>query len=237
MGYVPHRREVKTLSALGELRSVGLFFGFFHLGIGKQMRSVISSRPAGFFMGVVSLFVAAISLNAQVVSLTLGLDVNSPYGLSEPWFTLRNGLLRCEEIESVAERPDVKAGTGEVTTKGGKLPDLGRLEQAIKDCGAGARLRSVEATVEGELVARGNQRVLKLPMGELALKPLSKAVEGATRSKEPAVAELEAYERLMKHATAEKRVRVIGPLRMETSNQKFFLEVRTFSPTAATLRN
>lgn len=197
------------------------------------MRTLNRSLLAGFFTAAVSL----LSANAQVVSLTLGLDVNSPYGLSEPWFTLRNGLLRCEQLQTVAERPDVKTRTAEVTTKGGKLPDLVQLQKAIQDCGAGARLRGVEATVEGELITVENQHVLKFPGGEVPLKPLSKAIESAAGIKPPAAAELEAYDRLGKPATTQRRIRISGPLKIETSGQKMFLEVRTFAPAAAALRN
>src|SRR5688572_26315120 len=81
---------------------------------------------------------------SEVLSLTLGLDVNSPYGLSEPWFTIRNALLRCDDLQSVAERPDVKAATAEVTTKGRQLPDFAKLQKAVSESGGGASLRGVE---------------------------------------------------------------------------------------------
>jgi len=122
---------------------------------------------------ILCLVVMPFSALSQVQSITLGIDVNSPYGLSEPWFTIRNALLRCDQIETVAERPDVKNSTAAVTPKRGKLPDPAKLEKAIVDSGAGARLRSVEVTAEGELIRKGDKVQLRLPEKQVLLRGLN----------------------------------------------------------------
>ena len=161
---------------------------------------------------------------SQAHSLTLGIDVNSPYGLSEPWFTIRNALLRCEEFQSVAERPDRKTATADVVPKNGELPDVSKLQKVISESGAGATLRGVEATVEGELLQNDGKWVLRIPGKELWLKPLTGMVQHErNRPKPPRDEELNAYERLL--ASRPKRVRVTGPLR---SGRGLSLEVRVF---------
>src|SRR5687768_7340296 len=122
------------------------------------------------------LCLAAISGFGQVHSLTLGLDVNSPYGLSEPWFTIRNGLLRCEDIETVAERPDLKSAVAQVTPRDGRLPDFEKLQRALSESGAGASLRGVEATVEGELAVINGKPLLRIGEREIPLRPLTELV-------------------------------------------------------------
>ena len=165
-----------------------------------------------------------LSAFSQVHSLTLGIDVNSPYGLSEPWFTIRNALLRCEDFQSVAERPDRKAATAEVLTKNGELPDIAKLQKVISESGAGATLRGVEATVEGELLQNDGKWVLRIRGKELSLKPLTVLIQHErNRPRPPKDEELNAYERLV--ANRSKRVRVTGPLRSEHG---LSLEVRAF---------
>ena len=152
----------------------------------------------------VSLLALPFAAICQVHSLTLGIDVNSPYGLSEPWFTIRNALLRCDEIETVAERPDLKTGTAAVTPKRGKLPDPAKLEKAIAESGAGARLRSVEVIAEGKLIRRGDKLQLRLPEKQVLLR-------GATG--------------LLQQPNQSTRWRVTGPLRW---TPELLIEVRAF---------
>ena len=173
---------------------------------------------------IVCLLAMPLSALSQVRSLTLGIDVNSPYGLSEPWFTIRNALLRCEHFQSVAERPDRKAATAEVATKNGELPDIAKVQKVISESGAGATLRGLEATVEGELLQADGKWVLRIPGKELSLKPLTVMVQHErNRPSLPKDEELNAYERLVAHRP--KRVRVTGPLR---STGGLSLEVRIF---------
>jgi len=161
---------------------------------------------------------------SQVHSLTLGIDVNSPYGLSEPWFTIRNALLRCPDIATVAEQANRKSATGEVTTKNAQLPDLMKLETVIRESVAGATLRAVEATVEGDLLQVQGKWHLRFSGKEIPLRPVTVLVQQERKKPRPPTnEELNAYERLL--AKPPKRVRVTGPLR---SNPALALEVRAF---------
>ena len=163
---------------------------------------------------------------SQVHSLTLGFDVNSPYGLSEPWFTIRNGLLRCDELQTVAERPDAKTATAEATNKGGQLPDLAKIQKALGESGAGATLRGVEATIEGELVLAQDKWMLRLAGKEIPLLPLTELVQQERKRPKLATAEeLGAFERLTRSPNRGKRWRVTGPLRWQSALD---MEVRTF---------
>ena len=158
----------------------------------------------------------------QVVSLTLQIEVNSPYGLSEPWFTIRNGLLRHPGVESVAERPNLKAHTGTVTTKEGRLLTPDELGRAVRECGAGASLRAVEAVIDGMVTVRSEMMYLKVPDAEIRLRPLAEAETGA-------------YERLKKES---KPVRVSGLLTQEANDPRrrtFVLEVRSVETLSKTL--
>ena len=166
----------------------------------------------------------ATSALAQVHSLTLGLDVNSPYGLSEPWFTIRNALLRCEDLQSVAEQADRKTGTAQVTTKSGLLPDLAKLQKIVSESGAGATLRGVEATIEGELLFSDGTWVLRFAGKDLPLRPLTELVQHDRKKPRAATeGELTAYKRFS--AGKGKRWRVTGPLRFSS---ELILEVRAF---------
>lgn len=165
----------------------------------RAIRRVLVLRRAV----ILSLLVLPCAAMSQVHSLTLGIDVNSPYGLSEAWFTIRNALLRSGELETVAERPDVKTGTARVTPRSGKFLDPAKLEKAIADSGAGAKLRSMEVTAEGELIRTKDKFQLRLPEKEVLLRGL----------KEPG-----GYDR-------KQRWRVTGPLQWKP---ELLIEVRTF---------
>jgi hypothetical protein len=163
---------------------------------------------------------------SQVHSLTLGFEVNSPYGLSEPWYTIRSGLLRSDDLQTVAERPDVRTATAEATTKGGQLPDLAKLQKAVSESGAGATLRGVEATIEGELVSAQDKWTLRVAGKEIPLQPLTELVQQERKRPRPATAEeLGAFERLTRSPNEGKRWLVTGPLRWQSA---LSMEVRTF---------
>lgn len=173
---------------------------------------------------ILCLVVLPLAALSQVHSLTLGIDVNSPYGLSEPWFTIRNALLRCPEIATVAELPDRKTGTGEITTKDAQLPDMAKLQNIIRESGAGATLRGVEATIDGDLIQSGGKWRLRFSGNEILLQPLTALVQQERKKPRPPTdEELNAYERLL--AKPPKRVRVTGPLR---SQPNLAIEVRAF---------
>ena len=172
---------------------------------------------------------AGFATQAEVTSITLGLDVNSPYGISEPWVTIRDGLLRLDYIESVASAPDRKGATGELRTKNGRVPDVDALSTAIRELGAGATLRGVEATIVGDVVKEGSDLMLKVAItGEtLRLAPLTKPVQrGAGVSETERNAFVELTSRSGRDAL---KVRITGPLRARTSpGAPQSLEVRIF---------
>ncbi|HKS36161.1 MAG TPA: hypothetical protein VJW76_03155, partial [Verrucomicrobiae bacterium] len=155
---------------------------------------------------------AATNTHSQVRSLTLGIDVNSPYGIGEPWVIVREGLQRLEIVESMAPQPDKAAGTGELRPRDGQLPDLDMLAKALRDTGAGARLRGVEGTIDGELAREENDFVLRISGTKtvLRLRPLTQLVQ---RNRQPTDDEKAAFQTLAaKWKGRPLQVRVVGPL-------------------------
>jgi len=127
---------------------------------------------------ILLLLVLAGAGHAEVRSITIGVDVNSPYGISEPWVTIRDGLLRHDTIEWVSPQPDRKSSTGELRTKGGQVPDVDTLAKALREIGAGASLRGVEAVVDGRLERQDGHFVLRTTKTDevLGLEPASQRV-------------------------------------------------------------
>jgi hypothetical protein len=116
---------------------------------------------------------------AEVRSVTVGIDVNSPYGLGEPWAIIREGLLRLAYVEWVDPQPDRKTATAELRTKGGRVPDVDALAKAIRDIGAGASLRGVEITVDGHLRKQADHFILRVTRNEeeLILEPVRQRLQ------------------------------------------------------------
>lgn len=157
--------------------------------------------------------IAGFAAQAEVISITVGLDVNSPYGISEPWVTIREGLLRLDYIESVATLPDRQGATGELRTKKGRVPEVNALRTAIRELGAGATLRGVEATITGDVVKQGGNLVLEVATtGEtLRLAPLTTPVQRGANVSEP---ERNAFAELTSRSKGDPlKVRITGPLR------------------------
>jgi len=173
--------------------------------------------------------IAGFAAQAEVTSITLGLDVNSPYGISEPWITIREGLLRLDYVDSVASLPDRKSATGELRTKNGRVPDVDALSTAIRELGAGATLRGVEATVVGDVVNQRGDLLLKVATtGEtLRLAPLTTPVQ---RGANLAETERNAFVELTSRSNRDAlKVRITGPLRARASQgAPQTLEVRIF---------
>jgi hypothetical protein len=173
--------------------------------------------------------IAGFAAQAEVISITLGLDVNSPYGISEPWITIREGLLRLDYVESVANVPDRKSATGGLRTKNNHVPDVDSLSTAIRELGAGATLRAVEATVVGDVVKQGGDVLLKIATtGEtLGLAPLTKPVHRGADVRET---ERNAFVELTARSGRDAlKVRITGPLRARTTpGAPQTLEVRIF---------
>lgn len=155
---------------------------------------------------------------ADVRSITVGIDVNSPYGLGEPWVIIREGLLRLENIEWVSPQPDRQNSTGELRTKGGVMPDLDALAKSIRDIGAGASLRGVEATIDGVLEKSAGQFVLRAGKTRqvLTLEPATLRIQLAPRQKSPEPltdAEQKAFQTLTaKWQGQPLAVRITGPI-------------------------
>lgn len=177
---------------------------------------------------------AATHAFSQIHSLTLGINVNSPYGIGEPWATIREGLQRLHFVESVSAQPDKGASTGELRPKGGQLPDLDVLAKALRETGAGASLRGVEGTIDGELAKEGADFVLRIAGSKavLCLKPLTKLVQ---RNQKPADTEKNAYQALTTRWKDQPLpVRVVGPLVKDgegkdaAKDRTLALEVRKF---------
>jgi hypothetical protein len=187
-----------------------------------------------------SFLLLAHSAAAEVRSLTLGIDVNSPYGIGEPWAMIREGLLRLNDIESVSAQPDRKTATGEVRTKDGRVPDMDALAKSLREIGAGASLRGVEATVDGRLEKQGGQFLLRVSNTDqvLALEPVTQRIQLQPRKKLPeplTEAEQNAFQDLSaKWQGTPVDVRITGPITKRGG--KTVLAVRRFDYQANTAR-
>jgi hypothetical protein len=174
-------------------------------------------------------FLASVSASAEVLSLTLGIDVNSPYGISEPWATIRSGLLRLDYVKSVADLPDRKTATGEMRTKNGRVPDVEALGKELRDLGAGAKLRGVEATIDGKVSKRGDEVLLHVSKtGEtLRLSPFTKPVQRGIDAKESETSAFAGVSSALSRNVLEARI--TGPLRAPTAPGGLqTIEVRRF---------
>ena len=143
---------------------------------------------------------------------------------------VRAGLARLEGVESISERCNRQAGTGELCLKNGRLVDPDALAKQIADIRVGARLRGLEAAVDGTIENQDGKPVLRVSKSEeiLQLAALTTKVQiDALKSKKPdppTKEEKQAYKRLLADFKGQpKPVRVTGPLR---SGRK--LEVRAF---------
>jgi hypothetical protein len=181
---------------------------------------------------VAAVCVSACSVAAEVLSVTIGVDVNSPYGIGEPWVMIREGLLRLEGVESVSPQPDRQTRTGELRTKGGRVPDVEALAKGLREMGAGASLRGVEATVDGRVEKRGEQFVLRVSKTDetLLLEPATNRIQLQVRKKAPeplTEAEQKAFQNLSaKWQGQPLDVRITGPINKRDG--KTFLAVRQF---------
>lgn len=143
---------------------------------------------------------------------------------------VREGLARLEGVESISEGCNRLAGTGELRLKNGRLIDPDQLAKALADIRVGARLRGVEATIDGFVETQDGKRVFRVSKSNeiLQLTALTTKVQiDAVKSKKPEPARKEekaAYKKLIGRAPAAPQpARVTGPLR---SGKR--LEVRAF---------
>lgn len=137
-------------------------------------------------------------------------------------------------MEEISKRPDIRTQTCTVRTREGRLLDLGVLRQAVEDLGIGARLRGVEAEVEGELAWRSGELVLRLAGSEdvLLLDEYRHPIQWEFRKKRARRIRREergAFRSLLRGAgTTPRRVSVTGPLWQDECRDGLVLEVRDF---------
>ena len=145
-------------------------------------------------------------------------------------------------MQTISRRASAKDGTCEIRMRGGRLPDLRALARHISDMRVGARLRGVEATVVGDLVAarRGALLLTVVGTGEVVrLAPLRRKVQWDVPGKreEPATdEERTAFRRLLQSRPVPRslpRLRVVGPLLEGAVGKPMTLEVRQFSSAIA----
>jgi len=143
---------------------------------------------------------------------------------------VREGLARLEGVESISERCNRQYGTGELRLKQGRLTDPLVLSKQLAEIGVGARLRGLEATVDGFVEKKDGKPVLRVSKSNeiLQLAPLTAKVQiDALNSKKPeplTKREKQAYKDLMARLKKESvPARLTGPLR---SGLK--MEVRAF---------
>lgn len=164
------------------------------------------------------LLVSLVAAYGEVRSVTIGVDVNSPYGISEPWVMIREGLLRLDGIESVNPQPDRKTATGELHTKNGRVPDVDALAKGLREIGAGASLRGVEAIIDGRLEKQGDRFVLRVAGTDqiLALESIKQRIHLNQRNKAPeplTEREQKAFQNLVAKWQGQPRdVRITGTL-------------------------
>ncbi len=170
---------------------------------------------------------------AEVRSLTLGINVNCPPGLGECWNVgIGEGVARMPAIASIDEIADGITQTAVVRTKGGRLVNLEALSQHIIDIQLGARLRSAEAVVDGWLERRDGDVVLRITGTDevVMLASLTKKTQWDRKqsSEFPATEkEQKAYDNLLANWPGGKQaVRITGPLRSVKYGGEMLLEVR-----------
>ena len=148
---------------------------------------------------------------------------------------VREGLARLEGVESISETCDRRAGTGELRLRNGRLVDPVTLAQQIRDIRVGARLRGLEATIDGTLEQVDGKPHLRIPGSKqtLALAPLTQKVQMDAINKKPlplSAKEKEAFGALAAKANGKAtRVRVTGPLRKPDNTSTLIFEVRDFA--------
>jgi hypothetical protein len=147
---------------------------------------------------------------------------------------IRSGLARLEGVESVSPRADFKTATFEVRWKNSQFIDPHTFSNHIYGLSLGARLRGLEATVDGTLKKEGGQLFLHVrgTNTTLRLTPLRLKVQQDVKKKKPVPptpVESKAYKNLVAQWKGEaKPVRITGPLVMKKGATTIDLEVRQF---------
>jgi hypothetical protein len=148
---------------------------------------------------------------------------------------VREGLGRLEGVESISEKCDRRAGTGELRLRNGRLVNPNALAEQIRNIRVGARLRGLEATVDGVLEEIQGEPHLRVGGTKelVALAALTQKVQIDAINKKtltPTREEQKAFETLMaKGKSKSRRVRITGPLRKLEKSERLVLEVREFA--------
>ena len=197
------------------------------------MKSPLSSLArAG--LALLFLLLAAAPARSQIRSYTVGLDVNCPYGLTECWALIREGLENIDTVAAISPRADAVRGTCEMRTKTPALVNPQQLATNIFLMGVGARLRGLELTADGTLERRDAQLLLRIdgvkaPLPLAALREKIQMNNPRKRREDVSETERTAYQNLIAQSTnAPARVRVTGPLAQPSATAEPSLEVRTF---------
>jgi hypothetical protein len=149
---------------------------------------------------------------------------------------VREGLGRLDGVAFISKYPDLKAATCELRLAGGRFIDPFTLSNHIFDIRVGARLRGLEAEIDGtvEPPKAGTTNVVFKVSGTntvLHLAPLTRKVQKDVAAKQPQPAtakESTAFRDLISKMKAKSRpVRVIGPL-LRQPDGSMVLEVRSF---------
>lgn len=150
---------------------------------------------------------------------------------------VREGLGRLDGVAFISKYPDLKADTCELRLAGGRFIDPFTLSNHIFDIRVGARLRGLEAEIDGvvEPPKAGTTNVLFNVAGTntvLQLAPLTRKIQNnvAAKAPQPATAkESAAFRALVSKLKAQPRpARVTGPL-LRRSDGSLVLEVRSFT--------
>jgi hypothetical protein len=180
-------------------------------------------------------------VTAQVRALVLGIDVNCPPGLAECWGVgIREGVARMPEIATVAQEADGDAQTATIHPQDGRLISLEALERHVASIQMGARLRAVEAVIDGWLERQEGRPVLRMGNSDepLPLAPLTEKAQFDRRKGRAFSAtdrERDAHQSLLATWSGERQpVRIVGPLRASAPDGSLSIEVREVFPFSTT---
>lgn len=177
--------------------------------------------------------IAVQNMFGQVREVTLGVDINCRSGLSECYVMVGKGLIRLDGVVKVAERPSNALRTCVIETRDGQLLEPDAVAQQLRSLQIGARLRALEATVDGSAQLSGKDLLLQVPgvSGRtVRLQALTGKVQWDEKRDAPEIitqTEKRAYATLIERVRSSSvPVRVTGPIR--ESKEGLVLEVRDF---------
>jgi len=171
---------------------------------------------------------------SQVVSYTAGIDINCRTGLRECWVLVSEGLGRVPGADPLCQAPDFQTSTCRWLAQDGRLVSPQLLARLLTDLRVGARLRALEATVDGWLEHDGTRVGLAVSGSAtwLELGVLSQKVYldvKADRPREPTAQEQSAFQTLLADWDGtRRRARITGPLVPKDAGTSLHLEVRRY---------